>query len=499
MRIHKNTATIITMQNLENDEKSLSTTFKSLMRETTVYKYYVELKEGVLTEEGYLDLVKVPDLRVAGVGQFLKNLRLKNCLRQKDIAEIFNGNSDCVKGWENNQNRMPLKTLVKIVETLGVSRNAIYLLIDQRKLNTKNNLPVKFERIRNIVQYFNPLKDDGKGRITLLRCCPKEALSNIKKILNVNTRSRGRDWKIITCRELYKFLKTFFRYIKVSKIHPPLTDEIKGWYNDGVDLKRAVIIPCLQRDGYSGQWNQYYRLSFHGNSKVLHDYFVDAIYYEYKELPSTYFGRCYFTEYCSDTINIEDVTNLAGNTKTSPAHRQTVKDYLKETQPHLDYLFTAPKAEQKIAIRIWASTEGCITVYKKNERANPRLVIACSHPDLAKQLQKILRRFNMNFNIRHSKRHWSGIDGLSTSSLSTCINFLKFGGFVKGVKIGATSKYHEGIDKDVLLLGILEFKKRELENIHLKKLPIQQIHHEINRIVNNIEYRSAGYYINYFS
>jgi transcriptional regulator with XRE-family HTH domain len=485
----------------KNVEYSEPVPFKALQHETSVSKYYVELKEDVFTEQGYLDLAKVPSLYVSGAGQFLKNLRKKNGLIQKDIAKIIGVSRSQVCKWENNWKRLPLQSLVKIVETLGVIKDTIYSLIDQGKITTKNNLPVKFERLRNIVQYFNPFKDDECSRITLLKCCPDEILSKIKETLNVKPRSRGRNWKTIACRELYNFLTTFFQYTKASKIHPPLTTEVKGWYKDSVDLKRAVIIPCLQSDGCMKQYRLYYKLGFYGNNKVLHDYFVDAMYYEYNELPSIYFTSCLRTEYYrKSTIEIANaVMNLAGNVKTSPAHGQTAEEYLKEPQPHLNYLRTASVTEQQIALRIWASTEGSISVCRKNGCVYPELKIGCSHPDLARQLQQIARRFNINFSIKRSKGYWAGLQALSTLALSSCINFLKLGNFIKGVKISSSSPYHEGIAKDVLLLGILEFKKRELENRRLKKLPIQQVHHKINKIVENRRYRSRDYYVNYFS
>lgn len=498
MCIHKTPVTTINKQNSGNGEKIISKIFKALMRETTVYKQFVKLKEGVFTEQGYLDLAKVPDLYVSGAGQFLRNLRQKNGLRQKDIAKIIGVCCASVNHWEKNSVRINLRSLVKIAEGLGSNRGTIYSLIDQGEFNTKNKLPANFEKIRTFVQYFN-LHNDKKARITLLKCCPDEMRYKIKETLNVKLRSHGCNWKIITSRELYNFLKTFFCYTKVPKIHPPLSDEVKGWYEEGVDLKRAVIIPCLQSDGAIIKCMRHYLICLFGYNRVLHDCFVDAMYYEYNELPSTYFARCYQTAYFRKPEIRYEIMNLAGNTKTSPARGQTIEEYLKEAQPHINYLINASKTEQQISLRIWASTEGSISVHRTRKNIYPFLMIACAHPHLATQLQQIARRFKINFYIRRQKDQWSGIDGLATSAISSCINFLKLGGFIKGVKIGATSKYHEGIDKDVLLLGILEFKTRELENSHLINLPIQQIHHEINRIVNNREYRSAGYYINYFS
>ncbi len=490
-------------QTMEKSRKSKPTTFKALQRETSVYKFYVELKENVLTERGYLDLSKVPDLYISGAGQFLKNLRLENCLRQYDIAEILDVSRSKINNWENNECRMPLHKLVKIAELLDVTRDTIYSLINQGKFKTKSNFPVKLEKI-SIIQYFTPHKDDDRGRITLLKCCPDEVLRKIKETLNVNLRYRRRNKIIITCREAYNFLTTFFKYSKVPKIRPPLTTEVKGWYDDAIDLKLAVIIPFLQSDGYMSQNRQKYRLDFFGYNKVLHDYFVDSMHYECNKLPSSYFisgSRIPYTSYSDNSLKKirDDIMNLAGNTKTSPANGQTPEEYLKEPQPHLEYLRTASVTELQIALRIWASTEGSISIYRKDGYIYPDLRFGCSHPDLVKQLQQKARQFNIDFNISRSKRYWSGIQGLSTSALSSCIEFLKLGGFIKDVKISSNSPYHEGISKNVLFLGILEYKKRILENSRPKKLPIQQVHYKINKIVENREYKSADYYINYFS
>jgi hypothetical protein len=211
---------------------------------------------------------------------------------------------------------------------------------------------------------------------------------------------------------------------------------------------------------------------------------------------------CYVTIFKSDLIKyvITEVMSIAGNTKTAPANGQTVNKYLKEPQPHINYLLNALKIEQQTALRIWASTEGSIHIYKaSNGRFYPRLVIACAHPDLAMQLQQIAQRFDIYFTLHYDKRNWSGMKELRTSGMKAVIEFLKCGGFIKGVAISSSSPYHEGIDKDVLMLGILEFKKRELETGHFKKVSRQQAHHEVNKIVDNKKYNTADYYINYFS
>ena len=64
-------------------------------------------------------------------------------------------------------------------------------------------------------------------------------------------RSKGNNnnMALINSSELYKYLTSFFRYKRTYKIKPPLNDEVKVWYENNIDLKRAIIIPCLQSDG----------------------------------------------------------------------------------------------------------------------------------------------------------------------------------------------------------------------------------------------------------
>jgi len=128
------------------------------------------------------------------------------------------------------------------------------------------------------------------------------------------------------------------------------------------------------------------------------------------------------------------------------------------------------------------------------------LNIACAHPVLLGQLRQIAKRLNILFSEQRSKNIWSGFQGLSSNSLKNSIYFLRLGGFIKGVKISANSTYHEGIDKDVLMLGILEYiRQRNKGNVWQKNLSIENHHHNVNKIIENREYSSADYYIDIFS
>ena len=483
----------------------IKTTFKTLIRETSVYKYFIELKENSLTSKGYLDIVKIPKLFVARAGEFLRQSRLKKKLTQKRIAEIIDVTPTQVCAWEKNRSKIPLKSLVKIAKTYDVSRDMIYELINRSKISLKTNLPVRLEKIMEIIKYFSPHKLDGTVSLTK---CSDETLQKIKDTLNVALRMKKTknncNQATINSKELHRYLKTFFQYTKVPKIHPPLTNEVKLWHENGLDLTRAIICPCLQTEGNIRNPNAF---DFNGNNKVLHDYFVDAVYYEYNELPTSYLcSNGYVTSYARKATKeiIDEVMMLAGNSKTSPAHEQSIEEYLREPQPHLDYLLNASEIEQKIALRIWASAEGH-TIIRRFKFANidyiyPGLNIACAHPVLLGQLKQIAKRFNILFSEQKSKNIWSGFQGLSSNSIKNSIYFLRLGGFIKGVKISANSTYHEGIDKDVLMLGILEYiRQRNKGNVWQKNLSIEDHHRNVNKIIENRKYRSADYYIDIFS
>jgi len=490
------------------NKKSETTIFKALQRETSVFKYYIELKEDVLTQEGFLDLVRVPRLYVDRVGQFLKDLRKKYQLSLEKIGKIVKVTRSQVAYWEKNQCRILLQSLIKIANRFNISKETIYSMIDRGELSLRTNLPVKLEKIQEFVPYFSLQKPDCQSKINLLQCST-QILQSIKDTLNLNfhfrsTKGIENHQATINSRELYNYLKTFFRYVKTAKIQLPLTSDVKFWHENGIDLKRAIICPCLQSDGtvLVGK-----KVVFKGLNKSLHDYFVDSMYFEYGIMPSSYFwynlkDNMYFTEYTRKAAirTIDEIMKLAGNCKTSPARNQTVEEYLKEPHPHLNYLINAPVDEQKIALRIWASAEGCIALSRRNSYIYPELQIACTHPRLITQLKKLAKNHGIQFTKMHSKRYWSRIQGLKNSSISGSIAFLKLGGFIKGVKISSNSPYHEGIDKDILLLGILEFMKRRKTNVSYKEIVLEDVHHKINKIIESGEYESDGkYYIEYFS
>jgi hypothetical protein len=372
-------------------------------------------------------------------------------------------------------------------------------------------LPVKLERISNIVKYLYPVKNNYKKSINLLKCSD-EAIKELQSALNVkifyHSKGKNKNRGQIHSSGLYNFLKVFFRYYEMVKIRPPLTSEVRDWHENDIDLKHAVICPLLQTDGWSTTRESFKTspaIKYHGNDEILHKLLVDAFFFEYNLLPTTYFHKgadgCHVTEYKQkNVINIiADILSICGSTKTSPARGQSIETYLQESQPHLKYLKTSSNIIQMIALRIWASTEGCAGIQRRNGYFTPSLTISCAHPVLARQLIQIAARHNINFTKKTSKLTWSGVNKIVNTSLCGCLEFLKLGNFIEGVKISTKSKYHQGIDKDIFLLGVIEFKKREKTNPKLRNLSLKDSHIRINKIIESGKYNSADYYINLFS
>ena len=73
------------------------------------------------------------------------------------------------------------------------------------------------------------------------------------------------------------------------------------------------------------------------------------------------------------------------------------------------------------------------------------------------------------------------------------------GGFLKGIKISSKSKYYKGLEKQDVLLSILEFMDRQRRSKLLRKINVKQINEHIKKIALNNEFKDNRYYIKRFS
>ena len=142
-----------------------------------------------------------------------------------------------------------------------MDRDNVYSMIDQGKFSLSTALPLRPQAIQDIIPYLVPHQPNDQ-KVTILNC-PETVMFRIKTI-TTNL------WKThylyqINSKDLNLYLKAFFQYNKEYKIQPPLTNEVKHWHENGVDLIKAVIIPLLQTDGSCIENFP----EFYGNNKIL--------------------------------------------------------------------------------------------------------------------------------------------------------------------------------------------------------------------------------------
>jgi hypothetical protein len=262
----------------------------------------------------------------------------------------------------------------------------------------------------------------------------------------------------------------------------------------------CVILPLLLSDGGEKPKNRIY---CSGESNTVHDIWSDAMYYCFKILPSSYKipvknKTIFITTYKMSSDDMKRLKEICHTFKTSP-YKQKKGDYLKDSQPSLDFLLNANPLEQKIAIRIWASVEGNTGIHldKKSGLITPVFKIACANPLLIKQLKELLRINNINTTITSGKT-WSGIGSVKSLSVRSSINFLKTGGFIRGLKISRKSRYYHGIEKQDTLLSIFELMRRQRKNPGLRTNNTKIINEAVKEIALNKKFKSKEYYIKYF-
>lgn len=480
----------------------VSDEFFSNRKQGTVFNYKIVLKRENLTKSGYFDLTKISSLRIID-NVFLKLIRKEHKLRQKDIAIILGVPLRTVIGWECYKKAMPYKLLVQLSHKLKIGENEFYSLIKNSEFtfgehHGKNRvkLPLKPEEFE-MIKYIRPIEPD---RVYLVKNTPEQLKAGLLKKFSIDEDYFNKTGLItIYSYLLNRFIKTFYSYKKELKLKFPLSKEVPEWIKANVNLTKAVIIPLLITDG--GEKPACIFCS--GASDIVHDIWSDAVYYEFDHLPSSFklpYRTIFITSHRLPKDLLVKIKNFSPSFKTSPIN-ETSEAYFRLPQPSISYLKTSSKLEQQIALRLWAITEGSISIHndKRGGLITPSLKIACAHPNLVKELKEIAKLNNLNMSSLKGYNVWSGVSGLQTSAINSIVNFLKIGGFVRGVKVAKSrSPYFGGFDKQDVLLGILEFMKRQREDERYRFSDIEKINKHIRAIILSKHFRDEKYYISYF-
>ena len=482
--------------------QKLNSSDENIIYKKTVYSLKAEVNKNNLTKWGYFDLTKLENLRVVDNG-FLKKIRKEYNKTQRELSRLIEVPLRTWIGWESYKKSVPFCKMALLSEKLNIKEEIWYGLVEDCYFNLgshhggdKAKLPLKPNNFI-LSKYLIP---NGIFRAYVVKSCPEDIKKSIiSRFIIDKTYFKRTGLITIYSYLLNRFLNTFYCYKKESILKFPLTSEINLWKSEGVDLRQSVIIPLLLTDGGEKPGN---RLYCSGASKIIHDLWSDAWFSQYNLLPSSYllrFKSIFVTTHIVKSEIIFELKKLCPNFKTSSGG-ETKERYLCGPQPSIRYLFDRSELEQQIAIRLWANTEGSIgiSLSRKENLIRPSFKIACAHPKLVNELQHMSKLHKINLSVMKEGKNWSGIGGLKTTSIKSAFNFLRIGGFVKGTKIASQSKYFRGLDKQDVLLGVLEFILIQRENPVYKTQDINRIYKYIRNIVIKGEFKSPKYYLEKF-
>jgi transcriptional regulator with XRE-family HTH domain len=440
-----------------NDYKSSKLDFnmEKIFYEDTVWVETVHLKEN--TKE--FDLRKLT-CRCFVLGPKLKEWRNEQKLTQNQVVEKLElAGRFQLMDFEKGKVGVPLNLLFKFVNLYKKEKefeNKLPQLYFSRNRN-EIILPLAPGQIDKIIEFLKPIHRNVVK--VSLRASEKE-LREIESIFKVRI-NYLKSLRTINSRALVDFLSTFYEYNKVCKLDFPLTKEVAELTKKGVDLRKAIIVPLLQSDGFASIKKGF---EFTGKCRHMHDLFTDAMFYQYGIPPSGYFfdsdnDGSFKTFYVPNTKIYADLVGLGKAFKSCPNKGQSVSEFLKNAQPTLEYLFNSELGELVFAFRIYSSAEGCIC----HTGSCPKFEIACANPSLANDLVIIADKLGISLKI--SKGHtWSGTSSVVTNKIRDVELFEKMGGFMDKITVEGNSTYLKGVEKNKVLKVIVKHREKIRKN-----------------------------------
>jgi transcriptional regulator with XRE-family HTH domain len=449
----------------QNYKSSKSDLFmEKVSAETTVWKEIVVPKY----ENDYFDFEKL-NVSIDGFGKKLKEWRLEAKLSQTQLAlKLGFKTRSSVVACELGIGGLKIKQLFKIAKISG-KLNEINEILSNNSFfvgSSRCHLPLKQSEISSLIHLLRPY---SKKSVAVSIKASKKELSQIEKMFGLKIKPYPSARRIHS-GVLVQFVDTFYSYKKICKLKFPLTNEVLKLVKEGVDLRKAVILPLLQSDGCASLKKGF---EFNGKCKHMHNLFVDAMFYQYEIFPSGYFfdsdkDGTFKTFYVPNKKIHFDLISLGGAFKSCPCLGQEVNNFLKQKQPTLEYLFDSKFAEVVFAFRIYTSAEGCIC----HTGSCPKFSIACANPSLAKGLVKVGNKFGITFNVEKGKT-WSGISSVVCCRIKDIERFDEIGGFMEKITVEGNSTYLKGIEKNQVLKTIITHRKEIYKN--KKERPSKQV------------------------
>ncbi len=224
-------------------------------------------------------------------------------------------------------------------------------------------------------------------------------------------------------------------------------------------IKQKIDLTCLLAvyiltDGSLIGKPRNYRIAYYAKDITLRNLAFDLLYQESLYVPSLYLDKKgVYSIRVSDNFLAEILLKLT-TYKKIPSKNQTLRDYLNQKQPSLDFLKNTDPLTRNWSIRLALSTDGYISL---SQSGNYTLALACYNPTLCKEWVSTLNLIKIKATIIKRKNTWGGVAGVRIANQSI-IQFWEIGGFIPGVKISAKSKYYKGLQKNELLEKVVREK-----------------------------------------
>jgi len=223
---------------------------------------------------------------------------------------------------------------------------------------------------------------------------------------------------------------------------------------------QKVVAIGLLTDGdiYYRKWDNKHMIRFYSTDTNMHEFFQKIVLLAFGENRSAFLSRKQDKElttfYQRGTKNpmIVKLFSFSKDYKTK-----------KGSEPSLNFLLNERQEVKIQAIRFAMSCDGSVSIKRSPSNRCYALKLACAHPELMLQWQKIFDDVGIEMRISRDRATWSGIQGLETGNKKSFQRFAEMGGFLpENVKV--TNGNFVGCQKNDVLKRILEERKITLAN-----------------------------------
>ena len=192
-----------------------------------------------------------------------------------------------------------------------------------------------------------------------------------------------------------------------------------------------------------------YMLSFASCDKTMHAFFQKLVLVAFNENRSSFLKEKHknlWMTYYQRSVNNPMVRKLFHFSKTYHTGQPD--------NPSLDFLLNEREEVKIQALRFAMSCEGSVSIKNAKRGKTFALRLACAHPKLVVQWQRLFHDIGIYMNIDMDKATWSGVHGLASARKASFQSFAEIGGFLP-TNTKVTNGNFIGFEKNEVLQKIL--------------------------------------------